>query len=222
MQASFQESLTRFRVRLVELTGLAESAMARATAALLDDDLALADEVIGEDAPVRALHRALDREALALLAEGEAVGEDLRTIVAGLRVSDDLERMGMLARHVAEAAEQNQHQVVPDSLRPTIAGMDVVARRLAARARGVIVSADADAAMELARDDDEMDRLQESLTRQLLDLDRQADMETALDLTLLGRYYERYAEHAVSVAFRVTSLTGELSEAGISGDAAAG
>jgi phosphate transport system protein len=127
-------------------------------------------------------------------------------------MSGDLERMGDLARHVARVARRRYPEsAVPPALRSTIVEMSQVAERLVAKAGSVVATHDVTAARELERDDDEMDRLHRALFTALLDKDSPYGVEHAVDVTSIGRYYERFADHAVSVARRVVYLvTGQM------------
>jgi phosphate transport system protein len=193
------------------MTRLVGSAIDRATIALLDADLALAESVIGADEAVDALQIELEERSLALLARQAPVATDLRVVVTGLRMSADLERMGDLARHVAKLARmRHPASAIPAELRATIVQMGQVAERIVAKTGSVIASRDLTVAGELETDDDDMDALHRELFTVLLDGEWEPGIETAVDVTLCGHYYERFADHAVSVAQRVTFLvTGE-------------
>jgi phosphate transport system protein len=211
MRDLFHEELDAIGKQLVEMTRLAGSAMARATTALLDADLKLAESVIEADDLIDDLRHDLESRALDLLARQQPVATDLRTIVASLRMSADLERMGDGALHVAKVARlRYPSSAIPAEMRATILQMGQVAERIVAKAGSVIASRDVAAALEFESDDDEMDRLHRDLFRQMLHKDWPHGVETAVDVALCGRYYERYADHAVSVARRVIFLaTGE-------------
>ena len=211
MRDAFHEELTRTREQLVEMTRLAGSAMARATTALLDADLELAESVIAADEAIDRMQRELDETALDLLARQQPVATDLRVLVTGLRMSADLERMGDLARHVAKVARRRYPEsAVPPELRSTVLQMGQVAERIVAKAGGVIAVQDVAAAVQLEQDDDEMDSLHREVFAALLGGSWDHGIEAAVDVTLVGRYYERFADHAVSVAQRVVYLvTGE-------------
>jgi phosphate transport system protein len=211
MRDLFHEDLDAIGKQLVEMTRLAGSAMARATTALLDADLKLAESVIEADEQVDEIRHDLEIRALDLLARQQPVATDLRTIVASLRMSADLERMGDGALHVAKIARlRYPSTAIPAELRATILQMGQVAERIVAKAGSVIASRDVAAALEFESDDDEMDRLHRDLFRQMLQKDWPYGVETAVDVALCGRYYERFADHAVSVARRVVFLaTGE-------------
>ena len=207
MRDAYHEELAALTEALVEMTRLVGSAISRASTALLDADLALAESVIHADDAVDALRDDIDRRAMDLLARQQPVASDLRTIVTTLKMSADLERMGDLARHVARAARRRfPDPAVPAPLRATIVEMGQVAERLVAKAGAVIASHDVEAALEIERDDDAMDRLHRDLFTALLDVSEPYGVEAAIDVTLVSRYYERFADHAVAVSRRVVFL----------------
>jgi phosphate transport system protein len=207
MRDAYHEELAALTDALVEMSRLVGSAISRASTALLDADLTLAESVIHADDAVDALRDDLDRRAMDLLARQQPVASDLRTIVTSLKMSADLERMGDLARHVARAARRRYPEsAVPAPLRATIVEMGQVAERLVAKAGAVIASHDVETALEIERDDDAMDRLHRDLFTALLDVSEPYGVEAAIDVTLVSRYYERFADHAVSVSRRVVFL----------------
>ena len=211
MRNSFHEDLEKITDQLVEMTRLAGSAMSRATTALLDADLNMAESVIAADEQIDALRRELDDLSIDLLARQQPVATDLRMVVTAMRMSADLERMGDLARHVAKVARlRYPNSAIPPMMRSTVLEMGQVAERIVAKAGSVIAGKDIDSALALERDDDEMDRLHRDIFNMLLDGKWTAGTEAAVDATLVSRYYERFADHAVSVARRVVYLvTGE-------------
>jgi len=211
MREQFHGELAGLSEQMVEMTRLAGSAIGRATRALLDADLPLAESVITADEQIDDIQHEIEEKSLELLARQQPVATDLRVIVTGLRMSSDLERMGDLARHVAKLARlRYPNSAIPPELNSTILEMGQAAGRIVAKAGSVIASRDVAMAMELESDDDEMDRLHRDVFRLLLSPDWTHGVETAIDVTLCGRYYERFADHAVSVARRVTYLvTGE-------------
>jgi phosphate transport system protein len=211
MRNSFHEDLEKITDQLVEMTRLAGSAMSRATTALLDADLNMAESVIAADEQIDALRRELDDLSIDLLARQQPVATDLRMVVTAMRMSADLERMGDLARHVAKVARlRYPNSAIPPMMRSTVLEMGQVAERIVAKAGSVIAGKDIDSALTLERDDDEMDRLHRDIFNMLIDGKWTAGTEAAVDATLVSRYYERFADHAVSVARRVVYLvTGE-------------
>jgi phosphate transport system protein len=207
MRDAFHEDLDAIDQSLVEMSELAANAMLRATKAILEADLALAEEVISEDERIDSLHHDLDNRILTLMARQQPVAGDLRTLVASIRMSSDIERMGDLAHHIAKLARMRFPAcAIPPELVLIIQEMGSVAQEIVKKTTGIINSRDTKAAIELEKDDDAMDKLHRKLFEILLDDKWPHGIETAIDMTLIGRYYERYADHAVSVARRVYFL----------------
>ncbi len=213
MRDAFHDDLDAIGQMLVDMGEMVRRSMERATNALLNADLALAEQVISEDMQIDNVQHELDANTLNLLARQQPVAGDLRTLVTSLRMSADLERMGDLTNHIAKVARMRfPAKAVPFELEDTVREMGTVAERIIAKVTHVIMSHDLDAAIQLEKDDDEMDKLHRKLFMALLDDSWSHGIETAIDITLLGRYYERCADHAVSVARRIYFLvTGEYS-----------
>jgi phosphate transport system protein len=207
MRDAFHDDLDAIGSSLAQMSELVSRAMLRATKALLEADLSLAEEVIAEDDLIDGLHHDLDARILNLMARQQPVAGDLRRLVTSIRMSADLERMGDLAHHVAKLARMRYPAcAVPPELVLTIQEMGNVAERIITKTTGLINSNDTLTAMQFEKDDDEMDKLHRKLFEILLDDNWAHGIETAIDMTLLGRYYERCADHAVSVARRVYFL----------------
>jgi phosphate transport system protein len=173
--------------------------------------LKIAEEVISDDSKIDALHHDLDNRILGIMARQQPVAGDLRILVTSIRMSADLERMGDLADHIAKVARMRYPSTaVPPELILTIQEMGSVVKLIIEKTSNVIGSQDITVALQLEKDDDEMDRLHRKLFMTLLDDSWTHGIETAIDMTLIGRYYERCADHAVSIARRVYFLvTGE-------------
>ena len=211
MRDLYHEELDSIGTTLIEMTGLVATALNQATDALLNADLQLAEKVISADEQVDALQKALDARSLDLLARQQPVAGDLRTIITSLRMSADLERMGDLARHIAKVARlRYPESAVPAELHGTITEMGRLGVELAVKTGQIIDGLDVEAARSLDEEDDAVDVLHRELFTSLLREDTGYPVETAIDVTLIGRYYERFADHAVSVARRLVFLvTGE-------------
>jgi phosphate transport system protein len=214
MRDAYHEELDSISESLVEMANMVGSAMSRATSALLDADLTLAEMVISADEVVDELYRTTEERAFDLMARQQPVASDLRVLVTSLRMVADLERMGDNAVHVAKIARRRYpSSAVPPQLRATVLKMGHVAEEIVAKAGEVIARRDIEMAAELERDDDVMDDLHKRLFTAILDEKWEGGIEAAIDVTLAGRYYERFADHAVSVARRVVYLvTGERPE----------
>ena len=213
MRDQYYEQLDAIVDDLVNLTGTVRRAVASSTNALLDADARLAEVVIAGDAEIDEETEAIEERALLLLATQQPVATDLRQLVATLRMVTDLQRMGDLSVHVAKVARMRiPDPAVPPQLHPTIRAMAKVADSMIDAAARIVANRDVVAAAHLEDEDDEMDRLRKDLFRTLLSDSWSHGVEPAIDLALLGRYYERIGDHAVSMARRVVYLvTGELS-----------
>lgn len=217
MRDQFYEQLDGVVDDLVSLTETVRTAVADATTALLEADARRAEAVIAGDAEIDSATELIEERALLLLATQQPVASDLRQLVATLRMLTDLQRMGDLAVHVAKVARMRvPNPAVPPQLHPTIRSMAKVADSMVDAASRIVADRDVDAAGELENEDDEMDLLRRDLFRFILAEDWEHGVEPAIDIALLGRYYERVGDHAVSMARRVVYLvTGHLpTEAG--------
>ena len=213
MRNAFHDELDAIGASLLQMAGLVKQAMGDATTAILTVDLTVAEKVIAADTVIDDVQHDLDARTINLMARQQPVASDLRTLVTSLRMSADLERMGDLADHVAKQARMRYpNSAVPAELIPTITAMGSVAEKLIDKLSSVMEHRDTVRALEIENDDDEMDKLHRDLISVLLSKEWNYGVETAIDMTLLGRYYERFADHAVSIARRVYfSVTGEYS-----------
>lgn len=211
MREAFADQLDTVRDELVHMAGLVRVAVSAATDALLEADATVAEKVISGDDEIDALREKLEDQSFELLSLQNPVAGDLRMLVATLRMVQELERMGDLAVHVAKIARLRvPESAVPQDLVPMISRMAAVAEVMIGKVEHIIANSDVNAAEELEQIDQEMDRLRRSSFRALLGSEWKHGVEPAVDIALLGRYYERIADHAVSVAHRVVFLvTGE-------------
>jgi phosphate transport system protein len=214
MRDIYHDELDDIGTRVLEMTKLVAVAMARATDALLDANLAVAEQVISADLRVDALRVELEDRCFQMIARQQPVATDLRVLVTTLHLVADLERMGDLALHVAKIARLRYPEVaVPVESRDVIAQMGSVARSLVSKVADVVEGRDVELAQAIEAEDDSMDALRRKLFTIVLSPHWSHGTEAAIDMTLLGRYYERYADHAVAVARRtIFIVTGERPE----------
>ena len=204
MREAFHDQLDSIFSDLALVCGDVQRAVRLATQALLTGDAEKAEDVISADSAIDRATGRVEDNCFALLSLQQPVAGDLRVIVSALRMVSELERMGDLSVHVAKIARLRVPGVaVPEEVRPTVARMAEVAEDMVARVAEIITERDVDAAIVLSRDDDEMDMLRRTSFSQLLSDDWAHGVEAAVDIALLGRYYERIADHAVSVANRI-------------------
>ncbi|HVQ18644.1 MAG TPA: phosphate signaling complex protein PhoU [Actinomycetes bacterium] len=204
MRQQYHEQLEDISSGLAELAQLVGDAMGRATRALLDTDLQAAESVIASDVDIDERSDALEVLALDVIALQAPVARELRSLVGALRISATLERMGDLAEHIAQIARRRYpDSVVPTELIPTLREMGDLAVRLAYETGDIIKTVDVTHALRLESEDDRMDELHRLMFMTLLAPDWDHGVESAIDITLVSRFYERFADHAVSVARRV-------------------
>jgi phosphate transport system protein len=187
-------------------------AMERATQALLQADLVLAEQVIGDHENIIAASARAEEAAFVLLALQAPVAGDLRAIVGSIQIVADVERMGALALHVAKIARRRHPQhTLPEEVNGYFAEMGRIAVDLGASAREVLLSRDPDQARLIREEDDAMDDLHRHLFSVMMDREWKHGVAAAVDVTLLGRFYERFADHAVEISRRVIfQVTGHL------------
>ena len=207
IRSVFQEELDGVSQSLIDLSNMVSNSIHKATHALIDLDLKMAEEVISEDEKVDTYQHDLDSHIIDIIARQQPVATDLRALVTALRMSADLERMGDLAHHIAKITRL-RHPVaaVPAELRDLVHHMGTVAENISRKIAVVIDTRDTEMALQVERDDDEMDKLHRQLLGSITNDTWTHGVESAIDLTLLGRYYERFADHAVSVSRRIYFL----------------
>ncbi|MFD4367214.1 phosphate signaling complex protein PhoU [Rhodococcus sp. NPDC058521] len=212
MRVAYNDKMTELADILGEMAGLAGAAMERATQSLLQADLALAEQVIGEHDKITELSAVCEEKAFALLALQAPVAGDLRSVVSGIQMVADIDRMGALALHVAKIARRRHpNHVLPEEVNGYFAEMGRIAVSIGGAAKEVLETRDPERAARLREEDEAMDDLHRHLFSVLMDREWKHGVAAAVDITLLGRFYERFADHAVEVGRRVIFLvTGEL------------
>jgi phosphate transport system protein len=207
IRSAFQDELDGVSQSLVDLTNMVSESIVKASKSLLSADLKLAEEVIATDAKIDDYQHELDSRIIDIIARQQPVASDLRALITALRMSADLERMGDLAHHIAKVARlRHPNSAVPNELVLAFTEMGHVAEKLSTKVATVITTRDTEMALQVEKDDDEMDELHRKVISGIVSSGTSVTTESAIDLTLLGRYYERYADHAVAVARRVYFL----------------
>jgi phosphate transport system protein len=212
MREAFHDQLDAIFADLASMCGRVETAVHEASRALMEADPAVAEQVISGDAQIDRAREQIEDNAFNLLSLQQPVAGDLRMVVAALRMVSELERMGDLSVHVAKIARLRVPDLaVPDEIRATFVRMAEVAEGMVGRLRTVIADRDPGTAKVVGAMDEEMDQLRRKSFAQVLGGDWAHGVEAAVDVALLGRYYERIADHAESVANRVIYVvTGEI------------
>lgn len=204
MRELFHGNLEQLGSGLATMCGLAGDALDNAARALLHTDLALAEQVIDNDDAIDT-HRARWAEhAEQLLALQSPVARDLRQVVTGLQIADKIERMGDLARHIAETVRRRHPEsAIPDPVADQFTEMCRLAVGLARSVQYAITSPAQAQAEQRERDDDRVDQLHRTLLAALDDLTGPHPVRTAIDVALLARFVERFADQAVAISRRL-------------------
>lgn len=212
MRTAYHEKLAALSEQIGQMCGLAAAAIDNATQALLRADLALAERVITDHMQMVEMSVAAERSAVTLLALQQPVAGELRAIFGSSQIVADVDRMGALAVHVAKIARhRHPHHAVPAEVEGCFAEMGRVAVELATRAQEVLRSHDPDKAAGLRGDDDVMDNLYRDLLTVVMDRNWAHGVPAAVDAAFLGRFYERFADHAVEIGRRVVfEVTGTM------------
>ena len=209
---TFHESLDELRVDVIRLAALTTEAIGGGTQALLDGDLAAAEQVIENDDEIDDLTHSIEDRTFLLLARQQPIATDLRFLVTVMRVGHELERSADLMVNVAKTTRRlYPHQLDP-KLRGIIDRMGAQASNQTRVAIDAFADSDPSWAAALADMDDAMDELTKSLFRHILasDSSDEAAVLLAVQMALVGRHYERIADHAVTIAERVGFMvTGE-------------
>lgn len=207
MREVFQQELQDVQERLAEIAALVATAIDRATTAFNDSDVALAEQVIADDAKIDHAAQSLDELAIDILARQAPVARDLRTVVSALRISASLERMGDMAEHIAQLARYRfPEKVVPKSLRSTFRDMGALDVAMADKLARLLLTEDVTLAEEIRDEDDRVDELHASVFDAVLGETWKGATIDTVDATLASRYHERFADHAVSIAKKVQYL----------------
>jgi phosphate transport system protein len=212
VRTTFHEQLSALGSQISDMCGLAADAMEHATHALLEADLCVAEQVIADHEHIAAMSWRAEENALKLLALQQPVAGDLRMIVGSIHIGTDIERMGALSVHVASIARlRHPDCALPDDVRASFAEMGARAVQLARTAQELLLSRDPDKAAGLRDQDDAVDAEHRHLFTLLIDRKWQDGVCSAVDVALLGRFYERFADHAVEIGRRVVfEATGGL------------
>ena len=212
MRTAYHEKLAALSEQIGQMCGLAAAAIDNATQALLRADLALAERVITDHLQMVEMSVAAERSAVTLLALQQPVAGELRAIFGSSQIVADVDRMGALAVHVAKIARhRHPRHAVPAEVEGCFAEMGRVAVELATRAQEVLRSHDPHKAAGLRGDDDVMDNLYRDLLTVVMDRNWAHGVPAAVDAAFLGRFYERFADHAVEIGRRVVfEVTGTM------------
>lgn len=207
MRTLFTAEMSELADDLAAMARHVAVAIDRAGEALLTQNVELAQQVIAEDIQLDEIEETVDERCVLLIAQQQPVGLDLRTIIAALRISAALERMGDLAQHIAEFARRAYpDSAIPDSHIETMAAMAGAANKVALEVVELMERRDLNVAAGIVSDDDTLDDLHAASYRLMLSDGYTATPQEILNITLVSRYFERFGDHAVGVSRRIVYL----------------
>lgn len=213
MREQFHQQMNQLSETLLLEARTAAKAMERARDALRDANLTKAEKVIDADKTIDLLERTIDEMGVSLLARQAPVASDLRVVVSALRLSTTLERMGDLARHVAYVARGRYPEtVLSGEVYGVLVEMAQIDAQMGALTVKLLETSDLNVAREIEEADDRLDDLHEKTFNLVLSEDHSFSRQEIIDVVLLGRYLERFGDHAVSVAKRMYYVINGLQE----------
>jgi phosphate transport system protein len=213
-RSSFHQQLDEIRRDLLRLAARVIEIISRGTDALLDLDLAAAQAIIDGDDDIDVLTLDIEERCFTMLARQQPMAGDMRAMVTAIRLTSEIERSGDLMVNVAKATRRIYGTDVPPRLRLLLTSMAEEAVRLYGLAMDAYADGDGDLAAALDDMDDRLDHLHEQYIQAILELHADVrDVSAAVQLALIGRYYERIGDHAVNIGERVRYMvTGWMPE----------
>jgi phosphate transport system protein len=216
MRETFHGDLARLGEELAEMCGMAAKSMRQASSALLTADLNLAEQVLTADVELDRARRACEDHAQSLLALQAPVAGDLRTILAAVYCAEKIERMGDLAAHIADTARfTHPEHAVPAEFEDAFTELGEIAAGMADRVGELIAGGAGGGFAELDETDQAVDALHARVLASITGEGWRHWVRSATSLALVARFYERFADQAVSVTKRLEfAETGQLPTSG--------
>ena len=215
VRKSFHEELDDVRDDIVQMAGLVTEALARSTRAFLDGDLSAADEILDGDDAIDDLTLKVEEHCYQLLALQQPMASDLRAITTAIRLSAEIERSGDLVGNIMKGARRIYGTELPPKIRGMIESMSEQVHRLFRLAIDSYVDQNVGLASALDDMDDDVDKLHVDYIESIFETHESGTipLQVAVQLALIGRFYERIGDHAVNIGERVRYLcTGWLPE----------
>ncbi len=213
MRKVFQAELHQVGEELIQISTLVKEALVRAADSFLNSDIEEAEEVISNDQRIDFLQNQLDERCIDILALQGPVASDLRAIVSSLRMSSSLERMGDLARHVAQIARMRfPEKAVPEEVATIFSEMVELDTQIIDSVIKLLETRELSLTEEIYSHKARINNLHREVFKMMNADDWQHSPQVTVDVTLASRYLERFGDHGVSVARKVNYLvTGEWS-----------
>lgn len=217
MRTEYREHLNAFSADLQIMSDTVRTVMRYASKALIDGSLEDAEAALTEADTLKEIRVRCQERSMALLALESPVASDLRQVFTSIYIVEDLNRMGTLGRHIASTARlRHPGYVYDETMKPTVVELARLVDTMGELIHDQLIAPDVEGALAMSEFDDELDSLNQHLLNSVTANDWPGTNRIAVDLALIGRYFERYADHCVNVAARivylVTGLTPERYE----------
>lgn len=198
---AFDEDITRLRGLIAEMGGIAEVAVAEAMDALVRHDEELAGEIVVRDKKLDALEVEVDKLAVRVLALRAPMADDLREVIAALKIAGVLERIGDYAKNIAKRVGRIDHRGHFEPL-TLIPAMGDIAREMVHDVMNAFAARDHEAAADILVRDDKVDNFYNSIFRTLVTymMENPATIGSAAQLLFVARNLERIGDHCTNVA----------------------
>lgn len=209
----FHDQLSDLKADVIKLAAIVGESIGAGTQALLDADLAMVDQVVANEVAVAELHHATEAKTFELFARQQPLASDLRTLLAILRILQELELTGGLTVSIAKGARRLYPHALPPKIRGLLERMGAQASIQMHLAIDAFADNEPSLASALPDVDDVMDDFQKQLFRAIFaDCSSDEDgIQQAVQIALIGRYYERMADHAVQIGrWVIFMVSGEL------------
>lgn len=208
MREVFQRELNDVRDRLVDISELVSRIVEDASDAFLNGDKIGAERAIATCSLVEERVLQLDELVVWTLARQAPVARDLRVLVSALRISSSFDRMAALAGHIAQIAQfRYPDKAVPESLHDTFVEMAKLDVQLSHKLTTLLKTQDVNFAHEIQAEDERVDELHRSVFAIVLSEEWKEQSSHTVDVTLASRYFERFADHVVSISSKISYLT---------------
>jgi phosphate transport system protein len=201
MTKHIERQIENLKERILRLGTLVEEAISKSITALINRDTSLAQRVIVNDSEIDAMEVEVEEECLKMLALYQPVAADLRFVVAALKINNDLERMGDLARNIAKRVTQLEGGD-PYDLPPEIRTMATQAQEMVRQCLDAVVKRDPTLARQVREEDDIVDEARQRIQRRVLQgiKDQPENVENLLRINSVSKHIERIADMATNIA----------------------
>ncbi len=215
LRMNFHDELNLVRDTIVTLAANVTEAIPRATEALIDNNLEVAQEVIQKDEELDALSAQIEERSYALITLQQPMASDMRAIVTAMKINGEYERSGDLAVNICKGLRRSYGMTLTPTLRGLITSMSEEAVRLTRLSVDAYVEGNVGLAAALPDIDDRLDDLQADFIQEIFHAheSKQLELQETVQLALIARYYERIGDHAVNIGERIVYMvTGEAPE----------